>query len=42
VQNVIVSPQHIAVRLCANGIEELALEMRPAVPEDPCRLPLLE
>jgi hypothetical protein len=31
---VIVSPHDIEVRLRANGIEELALELRPAVPEE--------
>jgi site-specific DNA recombinase len=33
VEKVIVSPNEIEVRLRANGIEELALELRPAVPE---------
>ena len=31
VEKVIVSPDDIEVRLRANGIEELALELRPAV-----------
>lgn len=34
VVKVIVSPNDIEVRLRANGIEELALELRPAVPEE--------
>lgn len=34
VERVIVSPRDIEVRLRANGIEELALELRPAVPEE--------
>jgi site-specific DNA recombinase len=33
VEKVIVSPNDIEVRLRANGIRELALELRPAVPE---------
>lgn len=33
VEKVIVSPRDIEVRLRANGIEELALELSPAVPE---------
>lgn len=34
VEKVIVSLQNIEVRLRANGIEELALELGPAVPEE--------
>lgn len=34
VEKVIVSPQNIEVRLRASGIEELALELRPAVPQE--------
>jgi hypothetical protein len=34
VEKVIVSPNDMEVRLRANGIEELALELRPAVPEE--------
>ena len=33
VEKVVVSPHAIGVRLRANGIEELALELCPAVPE---------
>ncbi len=33
VERVIVSPSDIEVRLRVNGIEDLALEMRPALPE---------
>lgn len=33
VEEVIVSPNDIEVRLRANGIEGLALDLRPAVPE---------
>ena len=34
VEKVIVSPNDIEVRLRQSGIEELALELRPAVPEE--------
>ncbi|MDQ3773743.1 MAG: hypothetical protein M3461_04935 [Pseudomonadota bacterium] len=34
VEKVIVSPSDIEIRLGANGIKELALELRPAVPEE--------
>jgi len=34
VEKVIVSPSDIELRLRANGIEELAIEFRPAVPEE--------
>jgi site-specific DNA recombinase len=34
VEKVIVSPNEIEVRLRANGIDTLALELRPAVPEE--------
>jgi len=34
VEKVIVSPHDIEVRLRQTGIEELALELRPAVPEE--------
>jgi site-specific DNA recombinase len=34
VEKVIVSPNEIEVRLRANGIDTLALEPRPAVPEE--------
>lgn len=34
VEKVVVSPNDIEVRLRANGIEELALELRPAVLEE--------
>jgi site-specific DNA recombinase len=34
VETVIVSPSDIEVRLRENGIEALALELRPAVPEE--------
>lgn len=33
VERVVVSPNDIEVRLRANGIEDLALELGPAVPE---------
>jgi site-specific DNA recombinase len=33
VEKVILAPNDIEVRLRANGIEELALDLRPAVPE---------
>ncbi|MBA2592958.1 MAG: hypothetical protein M3495_16400 [Pseudomonadota bacterium] len=34
VEKVVVSPRDIEVRLRANGIEERALALRPAVPEE--------
>jgi site-specific DNA recombinase len=34
VEKVIISPRDIEVRLRANGIEELAVELCPAVPEE--------
>ena len=34
VEKVIVSPRDMEIRLRANGIEELAIELRPAVPDE--------
>ena len=34
VEKVVVSSNDIAVALRANGVEDLALELRPAVPKD--------
>ncbi len=34
IEKVIVSPRDIELRLRSNGIEDVALELRPAVPEE--------